>query len=82
MRRASSLGFWIGVLWPSFLAAGLASGLVFALIDPLDVAILGVHTVGRSGFYTVTFFLLWAMGACSSALTLWLQPTQAPDEED
>ncbi|CAM4289184.1 Uncharacterised protein [Bordetella pseudohinzii] len=70
------------MLWPSFLAAGLASGLIFALIDPLDVAILGAHTVGRSGFYTVTFFLLWAMGAGSSALTLWLQPDRDADEED
>ncbi len=35
-----------------------------------------------SGFYTVTFFLLWAMGAGSSALTLWLQPDRDAGEED
>jgi hypothetical protein len=29
------------ILWPSFLMAGLASAVVFALIDPLDVAIFG-----------------------------------------
>ena len=29
------------VLWPSFLLAGVASAVVFAFIDPLDVAIFG-----------------------------------------
>ena len=29
------------ILWPSFLAAAACSALIFALIDPLDVAIFG-----------------------------------------
>ena len=34
---------WMWILWPSFLAAGLLSGLVFAFIDPADVFFLGTY---------------------------------------
>jgi len=44
------------ILWPSFLAAAVGSAVVFALIDPLDVAVMGYVPSGRVGFYTVSFF--------------------------
>ena len=47
------------ILWPSFLAAAACSALIFALIDPLDVAIFGHVPTGRTGFYRV---LLRAVG--------------------
>lgn len=81
MRRRIDPRDGMAVLWPSFLAAGLACMLIFALVDPLDVAILGTWTAGRVGFYTVTFFVLWAMAALSSALSLLLRPA-APDDDD
>ncbi|CAM5189754.1 Transmembrane protein OS=Castellaniella defragrans OX=75697 GN=HNR28_000833 PE=4 SV=1 [Castellaniella defragrans] len=62
------------ILWPSFLAAILGSGLVFALVDPLDVIILGRWQAGRLPVYTLGFLLLWGLGAVSSALTLRLAP--------
>jgi len=46
------------ILWPSFMAAAAGSALIFALIDPLDVAIFGYVPTGRMGFYTVSFFCL------------------------
>ena len=38
------------ILWPSFLAAAVGSAIVFALIDPLDVAVFGYVPTGRVGF--------------------------------
>jgi len=69
------------ILWPSFMAAGIGSALIFALIDPLDVAIFGYVPTGRMGFYTVSFFVLWVMAGMSSTLTAYLMP-KAAEEED
>jgi len=62
------------ILWPSFLASGVGTGLGFAFIDPLDVHIFGYAQLSRMAFYTVTFFVVWALGALSSALTVFLMP--------
>jgi hypothetical protein len=69
------------ILWPSFLAAAMGSALIFALIDPLDVAIFGHVPTGRVGFYTVSFFVLWVMAGRSSTLTAYLMPKQEEDED-
>ncbi|MGB7482846.1 hypothetical protein ABRZ04_04940 [Castellaniella ginsengisoli] len=62
------------ILWPSFLMAGVASAIVFALIDPLDVVFLGHLQASRLTVYTAGFFLFWIMAALSSALTLRIAP--------
>ncbi|WP_407932641.1 hypothetical protein [Castellaniella denitrificans] len=62
------------ILWPSFLMAGAASAVVFALVDPLDVVFLGHLQAGRITVYTVGFFIFWIMAALSSALTLRIAP--------
>lgn len=46
------------VLWPSFLMAGVASAIVFALVDPLDVAIFGYIRLERDFLYASGFFFL------------------------
>ena len=63
------------VLWPSFLAAGVAEIIVFSLIDPDDLIVLGhpVH-VTREAVYSVGFFVLWLICAISSALTIIVLP--------
>jgi len=60
----------------------VGSGVIFALIDPLDVIVLGRWQPGRIAFYTVSFFLLWLIAALSSALTAWLAPRGAGDADD
>ena len=69
------------VLWPSFIAAGMGVGIIFTLIDPTELAILGypVHT-GRMAVYTLGFFILWAICAVASALSCFLQATSQADE--
>ena len=69
--RAQNL-MWI--LWPSFLMAGVASAIVFALVDPLDVMFLGHLQASRLTVYTLGFFVFWVMAALSSALTLRIAP--------
>lgn len=72
----------MGILWPSFLAAGAGGGLIFALIDPSDVLVLGRWQPGRLGFYTVSFFVLWLIAALASALTAWLAPREPQGGDD
>lgn len=65
------LAMWI--LWPSFLAAGIGVGIVFTLIDPDELVVLGNHVhAPRTAIYTLGFFVLWAICACASAMSCFL----------
>ncbi len=70
------------ILWPSFLMAGVASGLVFALIDPLDVAIFGYFRPERDVLYAAGFFFFWLVAALSSMLTLYMLPREHDRQND
>lgn len=61
------------VLWPSFFAAGVATAVCFAWLDPQDLAALVVPGAepGRGVVYTAGFFLFWVATAASSLFT-WL----------
>lgn len=60
------------ILWPSFLVAGVLSAVVFALVDPLDIVVLGHMQVDRLTFYTVAFFLFWLAVSVACALSLYM----------
>lgn len=66
------------VLWPSFLAAGLATTLFFAFFDPLAVSeCTGHEGISRMGAYSVGFFMFWAITAASSCATQYfLKPCE------
>ena len=68
------------ILWPSFLMAIPAVGVVFSLFDPAELHVFGTPVESRLGAYTLGFFFFWAFGACSSALTCLLQrpPQSSP----
>src|SRR2546428_470588 len=60
----------IWILWPGFLMAIPAVGLVFTLVDPADLHAFGEPLeISRSGAYTFGFLLLWMLGSACSALT-------------
>ena len=62
------------ILWPAFLVAGIADGIVFSLFDPREMHVFGEPVeLSRIGVYSIGFFLFWAFGAASSALTCLLQ---------
>lgn len=70
------------ILWPSFLMAGLASAVVFALIDPLDVSIFGYIRPEREILYAFGFFFFWLITALSSLLTVFMLPNDHKDQND
>jgi hypothetical protein len=65
----------ICILWPSFLAAGIAEGLLFSVIHPRELLFFGQHAdILDEGIYTLGFFIIWAFCAISSALTAYILP--------
>lgn len=65
---------WGAVLWPAFLVAGIATMVFFANIDPatLRAQTLPHAPISRQAGYAIGFFMFWAIGAASGALTLFL----------
>ena len=62
------------ILWPGFLMAIPAVGIVFTLVDPADLHAFGRPLeVSRLGAYTAGFLLFWVLGSACSALTCLLQ---------
>lgn len=61
------------ILWPSFFAAGIATIVFFAIVDPLTLRDMTFPEleVGRMTGYTIGFFLFWGATAGSSLFT-WL----------
>ena len=61
------------IMWPAFLAAGLLTMLVFAMVDPQDLHWFGYPLVlSRAGVYTLAFFAFWAIVAMASSMTALL----------
>jgi Na+-driven multidrug efflux pump len=62
------------ILWPAFVVAAVAEMLFFAFIDPGELHLFGNPIeLSKTATYSLFFFLFWVMGACSSALTCFLQ---------
>lgn len=76
------------IAWPSFFAAGVATTVFFACVDPLQLRdITWPRTdIGRELGYTIGFFLCWLATASSSLFTwLLLRPARrqaAPSSDD
>jgi hypothetical protein len=64
----------IWVLWPGFVMAIPAVGIIFTLVDPADLQAFGAPLeMSRTGAYTSGFLLFWLLGSACSALTCMLQ---------
>lgn len=73
----------IWILWPSFLVAGMAEGLLFTLVHPQDLLFFGHHpAVSDEGIYTLGFFIIWVFCAVSSALTAYILPGIEPSNNE
>ncbi|MBV9192043.1 MAG: hypothetical protein JO292_13280 [Betaproteobacteria bacterium] len=55
------------ILWPAFLAAGVAEVLFFTVFDPSEFG------AGRMAAYSAGFLIFWLLAAASSTLTCFLQ---------
>jgi len=73
----------ITVLWLSFLMAGVATGIFFSSIDPLELKYcVSFPEVSRTGAYTIGFFLFWLLTAASSLLAVFFTYPASLDDED
>jgi len=70
------------ILWPSFIAAGMATVVFFAFVDPLRLRDITFPSqeISRELGYTVGFFMFWAVTAAASAVTWYL--LRPLDEDD
>jgi hypothetical protein len=65
--------YWMFIVWPSFLMAGVMEIAVFAMVDPQDLHLFNqTIDVSRQGIYTLSFFIFWIVCAASSCLSLFL----------
>jgi hypothetical protein len=63
------------VLWPSFLAASVASLLFFAAVDPQLLRNAGPRifdNLNREAGYALGFFFFWAIAALASGLSVYM----------
>jgi hypothetical protein len=73
MTTTLSTRCWMWTLWPSFVVAGLATGVFFSLFDPMDLRIFGkALSVSAMAAYTIGFLGFWAVAASAVWLALLL----------
>jgi hypothetical protein len=62
------------IAWPSFFAAGVATMVFFAIVDPVELAAMTwPHAkISREAGYTIGFFMFWACTFSSSFFTALL----------
>jgi hypothetical protein len=65
------------VAWPSFFAAGVATMVFFAFVDPLQLRDITFPdlALSREAGYTIAFFLFWSATAGASLFTAILMRT-------
>ena len=67
------------VLWPSFLLAGLANVVFFALLDPFSlIDFSGEPPLTRTAAYSLGFFGFWLLTGAASLSTLYFLSTRVP----
>lgn len=66
MPTASQL---MSIAWPAFLSACVLQTVVFAVVDPSELAFVHPLAWSRQAIYTVAFFVFWACSALACSLT-------------
>ena len=67
------LRYWGWILWPSFLAACLLEGLVFAVVDPAQLHWPDqVGSPSSQAIYTLAFFAFWIINMACCRVVLGL----------
>ncbi len=68
------------ILWPAFIVAGILEMLIFAMVDPQDLLWFGQPlALSRAGVYSVAFFVVWAVVALASAMSVILSTSTRSD---
>lgn len=70
----------IWVLWPAFIAAGIAEVVFFTVIDPQQLYLLGKPlSLPPLASYSIGFLLFWLICAGSSLMTFFMLPAGIKD---
>ncbi len=71
------------ILWPSFLAAAMATMLFFAFVDPelAHEATTPPLQISRMTGYAIGFFFFWFVAAISSAVSVYLLRTSHAERD-
>ena len=65
----------IWILWPAFIAAGIAEVVFFTIIDPKQLFLLGQPIeLAALTTYSIGFFLFWVLCIGSSLMTYFMLP--------
>ena len=65
----------IWVLWPAFIAAGIAEIVFFTLMDPRQLYLLGQPVeLSATATYSLGFLLFWLVCVGSSLMTYFMMP--------
>jgi len=65
----------IWVLWPAFIAAGIAETVFFTVIDPKQLYLMGQAVeLSSMATYSLGFLMFWLMCAGSSLMTWFMLP--------
>lgn len=70
----------IWVLWPAFIAAGIAETVFFTLMDPRQLYLFGQPVeLSAMATYSVGFLLFWLVCVGSSLMTYFMMPQSIKD---
>ncbi|WP_295486012.1 hypothetical protein [Accumulibacter sp.] len=70
----------IWVLWPAFIAAGIAETIFFTMIDPRQLYLFGqLVEWSPTATYSTGFLLFWLVCIGSSLMTYLMMPHQAQE---
>jgi hypothetical protein len=74
IRQEPGVGCWclMQILWPAFLLAVVADGLLLTLVHPEDIRVGEFFQGEPIAAHSVGFVALWILFAGSSVLTLYL----------
>lgn len=67
------------VLWPAFIGAAITVGLLFSVIDPVQIEWVNVQLEGsRPAAYTLGFLVFWVLFSLACSMTWYLAMTETP----
>ena len=71
------------ILWITFLMAGVATGVFFSAIDPLELQYcVSFPEVSRTAAYSIGFLLFWLLTSSAALLSVFFVYPPEPKNED
>jgi len=69
-------------MWLSFLTSGIASGVFFTIIDPMELKYcISLPEISRTGAYSIGFLLFWLLTSVTGLLAvLFTYPGHAKEK--